>query len=70
MIEEVEDYAILMMDKDGYIISWNKGAEKIKGYKDHEIISKNFRLFYTKEDQLSKLPEKLLDLCLQLLLCQ
>ena len=62
MIEEVQDYAILMIDKDGYIINWNKGAEKIKGYKEHEIISQHFSLFYTPEDRQNKLPEKLLAL--------
>ena len=62
MIEEVEDYAILMINREGFIISWNKGAEKIKGYSAQEIISKNFRIFYTPEDQRDKLPEKLLDL--------
>jgi PAS domain S-box-containing protein len=62
MIDEIEDYAILMMDTNGFIINWNKGAEKIKGYKESEIISKNFRQFYTKEDQESGLPERLLEL--------
>ena len=61
MIEEVEDYAILMMDTEGYILNWNKGAEKIKGYKESEILAKNFRLFYTKEDQQTLLPERLLE---------
>jgi PAS domain S-box-containing protein len=60
MIDEVEDYAILMMDPQGNILNWNKGAEKIKGYKEHEIVSKNFRLFYTKEDRENHLPEMLL----------
>jgi PAS domain S-box-containing protein len=60
MIEDVEDYAILMIDKNGVIKNWNKGAEKIKGYTSEEIVGKNFRLFYTKEDQQNKLPELLL----------
>src|SRR6478735_6209891 len=60
MISEVEDYAILLMNEDGIIQNWNKGAEKIKGYKASEIIGKNFRLFYRKEDQDKKLPETLI----------
>lgn len=60
MIEEVEDYAILFLDTNGIIKSWNKGAEKIKGYQAAEIIGKNFRVFYTPEDQASRLPEKLI----------
>ena len=55
----MEDYAILMINREGFIISWNKGAEKIKGYSAQEIISKNFRIFYTPEDQRDKLPEKI-----------
>ncbi|WP_130735000.1 ATP-binding protein [Flavobacterium sp. J27] len=50
MIEEVQDYAIILLDKNGNIQNWNLGAEKIKGYKPHEIIGKNFSLFYTPED--------------------
>ena len=60
MIDDVEDYAILMIDKNGIIQNWNKGAEKIKGYKAEEIVGKNFRVFYSKEDQENKLPELLL----------
>lgn len=60
MVEEVQDYAIILLDKDGNIQNWNKGAEKIKGYKAEEIIGKNFSLFYTKEDHASELPRRLL----------
>lgn len=61
MVEEVEDYAILMLDKDGFVQNWNKGAEKIKGYTEAEILGKNFRLFYLPEDQINKLPETLIE---------
>lgn len=60
MIEEVEDYAILLMDKSGIIQNWNRGAEKIKGYKEEEIVGKNFRVFYLPEDQERGLPDKLI----------
>jgi PAS domain S-box-containing protein len=60
MINEVKDYAILLMDTDGTILNWNKGAEEIKGYRSDEIIGKNFRIFYPASDQQSKLPEKLI----------
>ena len=43
MISEIQDYAIILMDVDGTILSWNIGAEKIKGYKEEEIIGENFR---------------------------
>ncbi|MBK0403462.1 PAS domain S-box protein [Adhaeribacter sp. BT258] len=60
MVAEVEDYAILLLDQDGYIESWNKGAEKIKGYNAGEIIGKHFSNFYTPEDRVADLPGKLL----------
>src|SRR5687768_9877158 len=54
MVEEIEDYAILLLDTQGNIENWNKGAEKIKGYTATEIVGQNFRLFYTTEDQAAK----------------
>jgi PAS domain S-box-containing protein len=60
MIEEIQDYAFMLLDRDGTIISWNKGAEAINGYKSEEIIGKNFRLFYSEKDRDNKLPEKLM----------
>lgn len=60
MIEEVEDYAIILMDPNGIIRNWNKGAEKIKGYRESDIVGKSFELFYGKEDRESGLPKKLI----------
>ncbi len=60
MIEEVEDYAIVLLDKGGTIINWNKGAEKIKGYSEDEILGKNFKIFYLPKDREEKLPEQLI----------
>ena len=62
MIEEIQDYAIILLDVDGTILTWNKGVEKIKGYKDHEIIGQNFRIFYLPKDRQFGLPEQLLGL--------
>lgn len=61
MVEEIQEYAILYLNRDGIIENWNVGAEKIKGYKADEIIGKYFAVFYTKEDQKNNLPEKLLN---------
>lgn len=60
MIEEVEDYAIILLDAKGFIRNWNKGAEKIKGYKEEEIIGKSFQEFYLAEDREAGLPIRLL----------
>ena len=60
MVSEVTDYVVISLDKRGKILDWNKGAERVKGYKAEEIVGKNFRLFYTNEDKEKKLPEALL----------
>jgi PAS domain S-box-containing protein len=60
MVEEIEDYAILLLDKDGKIENWNKGAQLLKGYAHSEIIGKNFSIFYTTNDLAENLPERLI----------
>ena len=55
-IESVRDYALLMLDPTGRIISWNAGAEAIKGYKADEIIGRHFSTFYPPEAIKSGLP--------------
>ncbi len=61
MIAEVQDYAIILLDENGFIQNWNIGAEKIKGYKADEIVGKHFSIFYPAEDQQNKLPDQLLE---------
>lgn len=61
MIAEVQDYAILLLDINGNIQNWNKGAEKIKGYTEKEIVGKSFRLFYLDSDREAQLPERLIN---------
>jgi PAS domain S-box-containing protein len=53
-VEAVEDYAIFMLDPDGYITTWNAGAERIKGYKASEIIGQHFSCFYPPDLRPSK----------------
>jgi len=60
MVDEVEDYAIILLNKEGIIQNWNKGAEKIKGWKEEEIVGKSFQEFYLPHDRESGLPLKLL----------
>lgn len=50
LIESVEDYAIFMLDPNGYITSWNVGAERIKGYRAAEILGSHFSILFTPED--------------------
>jgi PAS domain S-box-containing protein len=57
LVESVRDYAIFLLDKDGYVTSWNKGAERLKGYKPKEIIGRHFSTFYTEKDKSAHRPE-------------
>jgi PAS domain S-box-containing protein len=50
LTQSVKDYAIFMLDPDGYIATWNSGAEHIKGYTADEVIGKHFSIFYPPED--------------------
>jgi PAS domain S-box-containing protein len=51
LTENTNDFAIFMLDTNGFIQNWNSGATKIKGYQPEEIIGKSFKIFYTLEDQ-------------------
>jgi len=57
LVDGVTDYAIYMLDPQGYVSSWNSGAERIKGYTPSEIIGKHFSQFYTSEDRLEGAPQ-------------
>ena len=60
LIEAVRDYAIFMMDIDGRIVSWNTGAQLLKGYRADEIIGRSFSQFYTEADRHAGRPSHLL----------
>jgi PAS domain S-box-containing protein len=57
LVEGVRDYAIFMLDATGHILSWNSGAQLIKGYAPHEIIGRHFSIFYPPEDIRDGKPE-------------
>lgn len=61
MIEQVQDYAFILLDPDGKVLSWNLGAEKIKGYGKEEIVGQSFEVFYTPVDREAGLPQRLLE---------
>ena len=60
LIESAKDYAIFMIDPDGHVLTWNAGAQRIKGYTSDEIIGRSFKDFYPEEDVKSGKPERLL----------
>ena len=62
LLQSIVDYAIYMLDLDGCVTSWNVGAERIKGFKTHEIVGRHFSQFYTDEDRAAGLPQKVLDI--------
>ncbi len=58
LVEQVQDYAIFMIDPSGYVVSWNLGAQKNKGYAASEIIGKHFSVFYPLDVQASGWPDE------------
>lgn len=56
LVRTVVDYAIYMLDLNGQIVSWNAGAERIKGYSAEEVIGKHFSMFFTEQDSLDGRP--------------
>lgn len=57
LVDQITDYAIFLLTPAGEIATWNPGAERIKGYKPHEIIGRHFRNFYPPRDQAARKPE-------------
>src|SRR5256884_14396 len=57
LVDSVEEYAIYMLDPSGNVVTWNRGAQKIKGYTAEEIVGKNFACFYTAEDVAADKPQ-------------
>ncbi len=60
MIEGVEEYANFLLDSNGYVISWNNGAQRLNGYSAEEIIGQHFSIFHTTEDIKQGLSEQAL----------
>jgi PAS domain S-box-containing protein len=61
LVQEVKDYAIFLLDPKGKILTWNAGAQRLKGYKPEEIIGKHFSIFYGKEDKANRKPQRELE---------
>src|SRR5215472_9447003 len=60
LLDSVTDCAIYLLDRDGVIRTWNKGAERIKGYRAAEVIGQHFSLFFSREDKAANLPDQVL----------
>src|ERR1051326_336288 len=60
LVDSVQDYAIFVLDPDGFISSWNPGAERIKGYTRDEIIGQHFSIFYTENERAQGKPATVL----------
>ncbi len=60
LVQSVVDYAIYMLDPLGHVVSWNAGAERIKGYRADEVIGRHFSLFFTPQDIRDGRPDRLL----------
>ncbi|HET7197555.1 MAG TPA: PAS domain S-box protein [Burkholderiales bacterium] len=58
LVEAVKDYAIFLLDADGRVVSWNSGAERIKGYGASEVIGQHFAMFYPEEARRRRWPEQ------------
>ena len=62
LVESINDYAIYMLSPEGYVKSWNAGAQRFKGYRADEIIGEHFSRFYTAEDREAGLPARALEI--------
>jgi len=62
LVESVKDYAIFMLDATGQVVTWNAGAQRIKGYSAGEIIGKHFSVFYPIEDVIAGKCERELEI--------
>jgi PAS domain S-box-containing protein len=65
VVDSVSDYAIFMLDQTGHVMSWNVGAQRIKGYRAEDIIGRHFRTFYPEDKQAIRHPENELELALR-----
>src|SRR5258708_22656359 len=61
LVESVADYAIYLLDSSGRVMSWNTGAERIKGYTAADILGQRFSVFYPPEDRAAGRPEAMLE---------
>jgi len=66
LVQGVKDYALLMLDPEGLVTTWNEGAERMKGYRAEEIVGQHFSRFYTPEDVAQGKPSQELKIAAEL----
>ncbi|MGF6569074.1 PAS domain S-box-containing protein [Paraburkholderia sp. GAS333] len=66
LVDSVKDYAIFMLDPQGFVVSWNAGAARIKGYTRDEIVGRHFSQFYLQEEAAAGKPARELAIARQL----
>ena len=57
IIDSIGDYEIILLDTEGRVVTWNKGAERLKGYRADEVLGQNHAMFYPPEDVRAGKPE-------------
>ena len=60
LVDSVTEYAIFLLDTSGRVMSWNAGAERIKGYRAQEVLGRHFSIFHPPEERAAGAPERLL----------
>jgi len=62
LVDGITDYAIYMLNTNGIVTNWNRGSQRIKGYRPEEIIGQHFSCFYTEEDREANVPQQSLEI--------
>jgi len=65
LVQSVQEYAIFNLDPLGNVVTWNNGAERLKGYRAEEILGKHFSTFYPPEDVASEKPKQILEVAVR-----
>jgi PAS domain S-box-containing protein len=60
LVNAITDYAVYMLDREGYVATWNSGARRFKGYEADEIVGQHFSRFFTEEDRAAGVPQRAL----------
>jgi PAS domain S-box-containing protein len=65
LVQSVADYAIYLLDCEGHVVSWNTGAQNLKGYSADEIVGRHFSTFYSREEIEADIPNRNLQIALR-----